>query len=468
MRTKTLSRRGFLRRGLLVGGGLAAASGFGLSGLSRFARAADDAAVSPDLVSDRYFIFCYFSGGWDILLGLDPRDPAKFTTANLAATRIQPGYEELDEVDASNIEAGGITFGPFIGDLAGHADKLCVVRGLSAETLTHEVGRRRHLTGKAPSGLAARGSSIATLLAGTLGQADPVPNLSVRVESYNVDMPNYATGLKVQSVPDLVEALAAKDPSLDPTQDMLLDQVLTQWTQCSAYQKSPLRLSAEESRQKAREMSRGGYDKRFDFLANTDEMAALRDHYGIGTNSAALSTPEAQAAMAVTAITTHLSRVVSVQIASGLDTHFENWTSDQGPRQRQGFDAIARMIEDLAARPYTDILGKPNGDSWLDHVTIIGFSEFGRTSMLNDNTGRDHSLTTACLLAGAGIKGGQVVGRSSDVALSPMTIDLASGQPSPEGEIIKPEHIMRALIADVGVEGDPFDLRVDPLTAILT
>jgi hypothetical protein len=38
----------------------------------------------------------------------------------------------------------------------------------------------------------------------------------------------------------------------------------------------------------------------------------------------------------------------------------------------------------------------------------------------------------------------------------------------PDGEFIYPEHIMQALFDDVGLaEGDPADLRVDPLAAIL-
>ena len=27
---------------------------------------------------DRYYIFCYFGGGWDVFLSLDPRDPRDF------------------------------------------------------------------------------------------------------------------------------------------------------------------------------------------------------------------------------------------------------------------------------------------------------------------------------------------------------------------------------------------------------
>ena len=46
-------------------------------------------------------------------------------------------------------------------------------------------------------------------------------------------------------------------------------------------------------------------------------------------------------------------------------------------------------------------------------------------------------------------------------------MNLASGQWDPAGAIIKPEHIIQTLMADVGIEGDPADLRVDPIGALL-
>ena len=152
-RTHRLNRRTFLK-GALVAGGAAA----GVGGVMPFARLANAQGHDPD-APDRYYIFCYFPGGWDILPSLDPRDPARFTNGNVRTTQIQPGYDQLANTDGMLVEAGGLTFGPYIGDLANHVSDLCVIRGMSMDTLTHEVGRRRFLTGKPPSGLQARGSS---------------------------------------------------------------------------------------------------------------------------------------------------------------------------------------------------------------------------------------------------------------------------------------------------------------------
>lgn len=451
----TPTRRDFLLGSLLAGGGLAAAFG-GLRPFERLARAADAA-------TDRYFVFCYFSGGWDILLGLDPRDPNDFHAGNMPETLILPGYDLLQAGghDTGLVHAGGLTFGPYIGELSARADQLAIVRGMSMETLTHEAGMRRFLTGKPPSGLLARGSSAATWMASLLGHDQLVPNLSVQVESYNVDQPTWASALYVTSVSDLVAALQPTNSALGELEKTEIAALLEADAACPARQASPYARASEESRRAARQMIASGLWSSFDFAANTPEMQQLRDHYGI-IPWMGLGTPEAQAALAVTAITSGVTRVASIQVASGLDTHFQEWETAQGPTQERGFAAVARMMDDLASRPFGD-----TGDSWLDHTTIVGFSEFSRTSLINGTRGRDHSLTNACFLAGAGVRGGTVIGRSSDIGMAPTTTDLETGESSPGGEVVKPEHVLQALFHDIGVTDDPADLRVPPLAAVL-
>jgi len=467
MRRNDLSRRHFLQ-GLLVGaGGLGA---FGLGPLTKLAKAAPGDG-------GKNFIFCYFSGGWDVLVGIDPRDPRQFTNGNLRDTRIQPAYDLLTLMPNADIirAQNGLTFGPYIGDIASHADKVALVRGMSMDTLTHEVGRRRFLTGKVPSGLSARGSSATTWLAAQLGQSLPIPNLSVQVESYNRDQPNYATALKVNSVPDLLRALRRGDPTLDPMLDRQINALLEDEAACEAAIQSPVWQRAQGSREKSRQMVDGNLATMFDFLAQTPQMEQLRSHYRFtSTQAAVLSTPEAQAALAARAVMGGISRCVSIQLTGGLDTHFDDWARDQGPRQMRGWNALARIIEDLDATQFKD-----TGDSWLKHTVIVAFSEFSRTPVLNDRMGRDHHLTNSCLLAGGGIKGGTVVGASSDYAMAPQKADLATGavierlangDQADRGAIILPEHILQTLFSWAGMTqdgADPADLRVDPISAIL-
>jgi uncharacterized protein (DUF1501 family) len=51
----------------------------------------------------------------------------------------------------------------------------------------------------------------------------------------------------------------------------------------------------------------------------------------------------------------------------------------------------------------------------LDSTLIVWMGEFGRTPVINSNGGRDHfPLAWSTVLAGGGIRGGQVIGRTAD------------------------------------------------------
>ena len=452
-----MNRRNFLS--LLGGVGLAAFGG--LPSLLKLAEAAD----APEAPA-QYFIFCYFGGGWDILLSLDPRDPAVFTNEAISETLIQPGYEELDPATTDGqliTTPEGIVFGPYIGELAKHASKLSVVRGMSMETLSHEAGRRRFLTARVPSGINPRGSSIVTWLASILGEGQALPNLSAKVEVFNLDQPPYASGIRIDSVNDLLRALRPGTVTLSDKEERQIDALLADFASCDSSRQSGFYVAAEGARQNANDLVKRRIDALFDFQAQTADMEALRAHYGIPTGSSAMSGAEAQAAMAVTALTQGLSRCVSIEIAGGLDTHGSEWSNSQGPRQQKGFNLIARMMEDLEGREY-----RSTGTSWLDHPTIVAFSEFSRTALLNANGGRDHALTNACFLLGAGIRGATVVGRSSDVGLAPTATNLMSGQEDANGEVIHPEHVMRTLFEIAGITDDVADLRVEPVWALMS
>jgi uncharacterized protein (DUF1501 family) len=262
----------------------------------------------------------------------------------------------------------------------------------------------------------------------------------------------------VNTVEDLLRALGRSEPALIGRQARQVDELLANVAECRSAGKSPMWRDAEASRKKAHKMVGSGLAKMFDFGARTDEMAELRDQFGLRNN---FRIPGAQAAFAAQAVMGKIARCVSIRVSDSLDTHFQDWETDQGPRQAEGFAAIARLADRLAANEHPD----HPGDSWLDHTTIVGFSEFSRTAMINARGGRDHSLTNACFLLGAGIKGGTIVGASSDLGMTPQAINLLSGRPNPEGEVPRPEHVLQVLLSDAGI-GDEADLRVAPLEAI--
>ena len=77
--------------------------------------------------------------------------------------------------------------------------------------------------------------------------------------------------------------------------------------------------------------------------------------------------------------------------------------------QVPSFDqAYAALIEDLAQR------------GLLDSTLVVVSSEFGRTPKINQTSGRDHwPKVFSSLMAGGGIKGGQVYGSSNATASEP-------------------------------------------------
>lgn len=470
-------RRRFLKQAAIAGAGAMGISALGASShtMLELARAAGEA--------DHHFVFAYFSGGWDVLLSLDPRDPEIFTDDEevVQTNRIQLGYSTLAKSAVQRTRIGGedAILGPYAGSLAEHADKIAIIRGLSMETLTHEVGRRRFITGKPPAGLLARGSSNATWLAAQLGGTNHIPNLAVRVESYNVDQPSYASGLTVQSSEDLVQILRAQDPRLDPAQADLLDDFLASEARCGRVRHSPALRDSRESWERMQGMLGQDLSKLFDYTtplatlyngtsaeetARRSAMADLRRQFFGAENPPAnlnRASSMAQAAIAATALTRGISRVVSIEAARGLDTHFNEWRTDQGNRQEEGWNAIAQLMTYLGSSMH------PSGGTWLDHTTILCFSEFMRTPVINERGGRDHWLTNSCLLAGGGIQPG-IIGASSDFGMSPTPTNLETGaRDDTHGEVILPDHILRTLLAQAGVEDDIADLRVAPIARLL-
>jgi uncharacterized protein (DUF1501 family) len=86
---------------------------------------------------------------------------------------------------------------------------------------------------------------------------------------------------------------------------------------------------------------------------------------------------------------------------SNYDTHHENF--DFHIEQLGEFDrTYATLLDDLAQR------------GLLEHTLVIVMAEFGRTPRINRNYGRDHwSHAWSVALAGCGIKGGAVVGKTN-------------------------------------------------------
>lgn len=430
------NRRVFLRS-LGIGAGAFLLS----SGLSpRLARAAND---------DRTFIFCYFRGGWDTLLSLDPRDPSVFTDQRIGETRIELAWDRIPAAYSRTIlqpPGSNITFGPVMGGIAGHFDKMCVVRGMNMETVAHEVGRLYFVTGMQPRGTQPAGSAVPTRIVAQQGDHTALPNLVSRVDTYNQGLPTFASGLTVSSVSDLITTLTDGPRAPAPQIRAQLDAYRARATDCdpSRIGEGGLLALVRSSQTKARALVEGGLSSKFRFTNASDpEMAMIASRYSITT----LQSAQAQAAMAYQAVKYGMAQCVTIELAGNLDTHDASWATDHPDDLAAGFTALGTLVADLSTTE-----DPVRGGKLLDHTTILAFSEFGRTAMLNGRDGRDHSLTSSCLLIGAGVPKNKVVGASSDIDMVPMSVDPATGAPAEGGTFLTPTLVVASIMESAGYD----------------
>lgn len=101
------------------------------------------------------------------------------------------------------------------------------------------------------------------------------------------------------------------------------------------------------------------------------------------------------------------------------------WPGEDGTHFDTHADHFRSMREDLlppADRAFSALLEDLDRRGLLDDTIVVWAGEFGRTPALNGNhpAGRDHwPYVYSTVLAGGGIRGGQILGASDDVAAHP-------------------------------------------------
>jgi uncharacterized protein (DUF1501 family) len=149
------------------------------------------------------------------------------------------------------------------------------------------------------------------------------------------------------------------------------------------------------------------------------EPAKLRERYGNEINATSLLMARRLVEAGVPFVTVFWKEDDSIakqcKSAGGWDTHGDNFNCLRQHLLPKFDRAFSAFMEDMAAR------------GLLDETLVMVTSEMGRTPKVGDRrsggvagAGRDH--WTACmsvLMAGAGIRGGQVIGETDDKAQLP-------------------------------------------------
>lgn len=136
----------------------------------------------------------------------------------------------------------------------------------------------------------------------------------------------------------------------------------------------------------------------------SDEPAAVREKYGRNPfgQSCLLARRLIEAGVAFVTVNDRGAGPL------GWDTHAQNFPTIKNTLAPPLDLGLSALISDLADRRL------------LDDTLIVMMGEFGRTPKINPNAGRDHhGRANSVLLAGAGLPGGLVLGKTDDHADNP-------------------------------------------------
>lgn len=312
----------------------------------------------------------------------------------------------------------GIQICEHLPRLAKLTDKLAIIRSMVGAKDRHESFQC--MTGRLnernpPGGWPEFGSVISKLQ----GTQDPTlasyVNLSPKMKHtpYNFGKSSF-----------LGHAHIPFNPSGDIKEDMVLGSITTQRL---ADRKALLASVDRFRRDLDTNGSMEGFDsfqqRAFDILTSSrmldaldlaSESPKLRERYGKGTDK-----EQGDAAPRLNEQFLLARRLVEAGVrVVTLSYSFWDWHGSNFKIAKQNlpdFDqALGTLIEDLDER------------GLLDNTTVIAWGEFGRTPKINKDGGRDHWPNVSCaLLAGGGMKTGQVIGATDrlggEAVLRPVT-----------------------------------------------
>ena len=415
-----------------------------LGGAAMYALAPIRPLLAQDASGHR-FVACFLDGGWDVLLAADPRDPARsYEGIDLGLGRLAPEFQDPRPVSMGGTEH---LWGPTMMALEPHADLATFFRGINMNTVSHDTAKSYSHTGQQPAGTLARGDSIGTVAASVHDKGSLLPNTAISVPSFNREFDNRFSAIRMNDPREIRDLIGPTRNALPEGVEGLLHQALEDSYSCVSPAYSG-RLPEDElriSRDRIQKLQEQDVVARFDFDADTAEMAEIRGLYPLNSGTGR------SVATAAQLLRTELSAAVTTRVRGGFDTHGGEWATDQPQRLVEAFDAIGGLITHLRS-----------DDPSFERTTVMVYSEFSRTPKINGDGGRDHWFADTVMVFGSTLKTG-VFGASNEQDLGLISVNPVTGRPDEAGIRLRPEHVMATLVQSLG--GDPSPYREDPLSA---
>lgn len=360
----------------------------------------------------------------------------------------------------------GIEISEYFPLLARQADKYAILRSVTHDSNIHTVGAHLMLTGNAypkpavgeiaasPSDFPHYGA-VLTKLRPTSAKVPPF--VALPQKNTNTDgtiWPGQGGGFlgeqydplfltaeykRHQSDPKAYENCVFKTPALTLPKGLTMERVET---------RRRLLQTLDRITRKAEQAASLGLldahrERAYDLLTSPEtqrafdldaEPPALRDKYGrhLFGQSCLLARRLAAAGVPLVTVFWHPDGTPAAPSWDTHEHHYHHLKSHlMGPADR-GF---AALLEDLHQR------------GMLHDTLVVWMGEFGRTPQINANGGRDHwGMCQSIVMAGGGIRGGQVYGKSDRVAAYPTENPVSPGDVSatiytllgvpPEAEIV--------------------------------
>jgi uncharacterized protein (DUF1501 family) len=360
---------------------------------------AADAAAHPQ--RRRACILLWMNGG-----------PSQMDTFDL-----KPGHDNGGPFKGTQTKVPALRISEHLPKLAKHADRLALVRSMKTKEADHGRATFVMRTGRAPGGpiqYPALGALVAKELAAPElvlpSYVSIAPARFVNNDAFGGGFlgPHYVPLVVGEGGPTVDRALRVEnlDPPAGinrPRADARIGLLQGLEQDFLAHRSAAPSVSHRSAYERAVKMMRSASAKAFDL---DEEPAAVRDAYGPSLFG--------QGCLLARRLVERGVPFVEVTLG-GWDTHGDNFNAVK--QLSQTLDAgWATLMDDLKQR------------GLLDTTLIAWMGEFGRTPKINGNNGRDHWATCwSTVLAGGGVQGGSVVGRTQDDGMAVADRPVAVG-----------------------------------------